>query len=81
MMRYLPARPANDRDLALAPYDAPLVPSEPVTFLNAAVAGSDAASDDLANGTITDNPYTLGTQAARDWYAGYNFQMHRELKT
>jgi hypothetical protein len=40
-----------------------------------------AARDDAAIGGITDNPYTLDTQAARDWYAGYNFQMNRELQT
>lgn len=53
----------------------------PVTFILAAIQGADAARDDAAIGGITDNPYTLDTQAARDWYAGYNFQMNRELQT
>lgn len=40
--------------------------------LTAFCEGMDAAFYDGERGSISDNPYTPGTLAFRDWYRGYN---------
>lgn len=43
--------------------------------LTAFAQGMDARAYDDENGTLTENPYTPGTQAFIDWYRGYNSEL------